>query len=283
MDSDGSKEPLLPRMPMATYIQLFDKSEGSGNKTSLFRRLLPHIARLCLVSTFIEGSFRIYSESTQLTQYFQHVWHTSEGVASVLVVYQFLSHIVPVFFIMFRYYVGPAVIVLGVTVIVQVILYYIVVTFTFLARDISVFGALILLYAETLEEKKYFLSGSQEVTDNNRPKGYMFCTGRFLLLFMLFSLIEYDTSFLQLLDIVIAIVLLVFVTIGYKTTISSIILVFWLLMLNFILHPYWTSPGGFDDFQKYSFYQTLSVIGGFLLLICYGPGGVSVDYHYKKK
>lgn len=119
---------------------------------------------------------------------------------------------------------------------------------------------------------------------DNKPKSYLQLTGRILLVFMFATLLRMEFSFMQILQNVVGSVLMLLVTVGYKTKLSALILVVWLTFLNFYLNCWWTIPGykAMRDFLKYDFFQTLSVIGGLMMVVSLGPGGVSMDEHKKK-
>lgn len=140
-----------------------------------------------------------------------------------------------------------------------------------------------MLLAEARSEQRSLFAGVPSVGGNS-PKTYLQLTGRVLLVFMFATLIRFQFVFSYLLLDIAGTILMILVGIGYKTKLASLVLVVFLSLLNIYLNPFWVfdSNSPMRDFLKYDFFQTMSVIGGLLLVVALGPGGVSVD-DYKKK
>lgn len=140
-----------------------------------------------------------------------------------------------------------------------------------------------LILAEARSEQKSLFAGVPSV-GGNTTKTYLQVAGRVLLVFMFATLIRFQFVFSYILLDTVGTVLMILVTIGFKTKLASLALVVLLSCLNVYLNPFWVfnADSPMRDFLKYDFFQTMSVIGGLLLVVALGPGGVSVD-DYKKK
>lgn len=150
-------------------------------------------------------------------------------------------------------------------------------------RNLALIGALLLVLAESRNEARSLFAGVPSLGDN-KPKSFMQLAGRILLAFMFITLIRFELSFLQIVQDIVGSTLMVMVVVGYKTKLSALILVALLSVLNLYHNAWWAIPSykPLRDFLKYDFFQTLSVIGGLLMIVNLGPGGVSMDEHKKK-
>jgi len=244
--------------------------------------ILPTLARLCLVSTFIEDGIRMWFQWSEQRDYMNASWGCGWFIATLFVFYNLTGQLGASVAVLIRQKVQIACGVLASVIVIQTIAYSILWDFNFLLRNLSLTGALLLLLAESKSETKTLFAGVPDLGDN-KPKSYFQLAGRILLVFMFITIIRFEFSFILLLQNVIASILMVCVTIGYKTKLSALLLVLWLTGLNLWLNAWWTIPAykPMRDFLKYDFFQTLSVVGGLLMVVCIGPGGVSLDEHKK--
>ena len=84
-------------------------------------------------------------------------------------------------------------------------------------------------------------------------------------------------SILNVLAMLILLTLSIMVCVGFKTEWSALMLAVVLFVASLWMYPFWAVHERLFDFYKYYFFQTLSVIGGLMLLTLHGPGGISLD------
>jgi len=269
---------------MTTQSEFLSKAEDVADEVlRKTKHILPHLARFCLISTFFEDGLRMWFQWNEQREYMDISWGCGWFLAAVFVFINLVGQLGGVAAVLLRLKVDAAVAVLFAIVILQTVAYQILWDVQFLFRNLALMGALLLVLADSRAEGKSLFAGVPSLGEN-KPKTYLMLAGRILLVFMFLTLIRFEFSFIQVTQIVLSSILMVLVTIGYKTKLCALLLVVWLMGLNFWVNAWWTVPSykPMRDFLKYDFFQTLSVVGGLLMLISIGPGGVSMDEHKKE-
>jgi hypothetical protein len=125
-----------------------------------------------------------------------------------------------------------------------------------LFRNLALVGALLLVLAESRVESRSLFAGVPS-TGENKPKEYLKLGGRCLLVFMFVTLLRFDTSPMQIIQNVVGSILMILVTVGYKTKLSAFVLTLWLLILNVYFNAFWNIDyrKPMRDFLKYDFFQ----------------------------
>ncbi|XP_039491910.1 surfeit locus protein 4 homolog [Drosophila santomea] len=247
------------------------------------KNVLPTVARLCLIATFFEDGLRMYFQWNEQREYMDMSWGCGKFLATVFVLVNLLGQLGGCGMVMARFKVDIAVGLLFFIVVLQTVAYSILWDFQFLLRNFALIGALLLVLAEARIEGRSLFAGVPSMGEN-KPKNFMQLAGRILLAFMFITLIRFELSVWQVIQDIIGSILMVLVVLGYKTKLSALILVALLTVLNLYHNAWWAIPSykPLRDFLKYDFFQTLSVIGGLLMIVSLGPGDVSVDGHKKK-
>lgn len=192
-------------------------------------------------------------------------WGCGKFLATIFVLVNLLGQLGGCVMVIARWRVSIACGVLFFIVILQTIAYSILWDMQFLFRNLALIGALLLVLAESRVEGRSLFAGVPSLGDN-KPKNLLQLAGRILLAFMFITLIRFEISFLQILQDIVGSILMVLVTIGYKTKLSALLLVLLLTALNFYHNAWWTIPDykPLRDFLKYDFFQV-----SLMLLITY--------------
>jgi putative oxidoreductase len=67
------------------------------------------------------------------------------------------------------------------------------------------------------------------------------------------------------------------IVIGWKTRWAALALVVFLIVISPIFHNYWAVPPEQMQGQQINFMKNLTILGGMLLLLGFGPGRYSLD------
>lgn len=269
---------------MAQRNELIDKAEDIADQVlRKSKHVLPHVARFCLISTFLEDGLRMWNQWGEQRDYMNHTWGCGYFLATLFVIVNLIGQLGGCVMVLSRFKVTIACGVLVGIIVLQTVAYSILWDVKFLLRNLALAGGVLLLLAEDRAEGKSLFAGLPSLGENN-PKQYMQLSGRILLVLMFLTLLRFEMDFFQMVQNLVGTALIILIAIGYKTKLSALVLVIWLSLLNVYFNAFWSIPAykPMRDFLKYDFFQTLSVIGGLLLVVAYGPGGVSMDEHKKK-
>ncbi|CEQ40920.1 SPOSA6832_02578 [Sporobolomyces salmonicolor] len=159
--------------------------------------------------------------------------------------------------------------------------YGLIFDFTFFLRNLSVIGGLLMALSDALSAKKSSLVGvpSMGVNDQDRKK-YFQLFGRVLLVLLFLGFVfNGQTGVAKGAVSVSGLVACLFVAVGYKAKQSALFLVVVLGAFNFTVNAWWRVHKAHPqrDFLKYDFFQTLSIVGGLLLLVNLGAGDFAIE------
>jgi len=260
--------------------QLEEHAENIIKKT---RKYLPHIGRFCLISTFVEDGIRMINQWGEQRDYIESVWSCGWFLAVTFVFLNMTVQLSCSVCVMTRQRVKEACYALFFIIALQTIGYSILWDPKFLARNLALVGAVLLLYSETMQEARTIFAGVPSMGDEPKGKQYLQLSGRLLLVLMFMTLIQFDFQSKNLVYLLFGLPMIAMVAVGYKTKLVSITLIVALFIHNMRWNNFWrhSAKTYIFDFKKFDFFQATSVIGGIIQLIVYGPGGLSVDDRLK--
>lgn len=164
-------------------------------------------------------------------------------------------------------------------VIAQAFSYGLIFNFQFFLRNLSVMGGLVMVLSDSLVQRKQMFAALPQISETDR-RTYLQLAGRILLIFLFIgSAFHGDWSLSRAIASIVGLIACIMVAVGFKARWSAMFLVLFLSIFNVLINNFWSVNHSYfkRDFLKYDFFQTLSTVGGFLLLVSMGPGGYSID------
>jgi len=264
------------------YKALMNAEMAAEKVVAKSQTILPIMARLCLVSTFLEDGLRMISQWSEQQDYVNQAWNLGRFLSFLFVLFNAVGQLGSVVLVLARVKVASACFSLFAVIASQTVAYSILWDFQFLFRNLALTGALLLVVAESRVVGKSLSYGVPSLGTDN-AKTALQLAGRILLVFMFLTLLRFELHLGQMIQNLVGAGLILLVAIGYKTKLSSLLLVTWLNAINLTFNAWWLVPVNkpLRDFLKFDFFQTLSVVGGLLMVVTVGPGSGSVDERKK--
>ncbi|KAI8142021.1 SURF4 family-domain-containing protein [Fennellomyces sp. T-0311] len=248
---------------------------------------LPAISRFLIVATFYEDALRIVAQWGIQLAYLSERCHLPRVLTGLYLGFNVMSMLAFSTCIITKRHVTVSVIALATVVATQAIMYGLVFDMLFFLRNLSITGGLLLVLSESLlrrqsSNKSSVMFSLPQMSENERHK-YFQLMGRVLLVLLFVGFIfNGEWSIMRIVFSLIGLAACVMVIVGFRAKWSATFLVSLLCIMNVLLNNWFNLSGYQRDFVKYDFFQTLSIVGGLLLLISIGPGGLSYDEKKKE-
>lgn len=273
---------------------LSNRAEFALNKAAQpLKPHLSHIGRFLLVVTFMEDCIRILMQWSDQIRFMNFYRHWPLSLSHLFLAVNVTLMAVGSVMALTRYKTPIACGMLGGVLAIQTLGYGLLFHATFMLRNFSLIGGILLLLAEHINNPTATSRSSRSVplftgvpVLTEMEKGtYVSLFGRVLLILLFAAMgLQGKFTFLKSVFFMLSMVSSIMVAVGFKARYSAMFLVAILSISNIVMNPWWSyrtdSPE--HDFLRYDFFQVLSIMGGFLLLANGGPGELSVDEAKKK-
>ncbi|WWC67974.1 uncharacterized protein I206_101893 [Kwoniella pini CBS 10737] len=272
---NGSSDDLLGKVQAYTS-KIEDLIEAY---TQPIRPYVPAMARFLIVVTFLEDALRILTQWSDQLWYLQKHRHFPWGLSHLFLLINVFAMLGGSLGVIGKKFPDYSVFCLLGVVVAQGLGYGLLFDLSFFLRNLSVIGGLLMVLSDSLQNKKKLFAGLPSLSETDRRK-YFQLAGRILLIFLFIGFIfQGSWSFARVIVSIVGLGACIMVAVGFKAKWSATFLVVLLSVFNVFINNWWSVHSAHPqrDFLKYDFFQTLSIVGGLLLLVNIGPGGFSVD------
>ncbi|KAI9489211.1 SURF4 family-domain-containing protein [Zychaea mexicana] len=245
---------------------------------------IPAIGRFLIVATFLEDALRIITQWADQISFMQDYRHFPKGLSHLFLGLNVAVMLAGSGMVIGKRYQDYAVYGLLGVVVAQALGYGLIFDLSFFLRNLSVIGGLIMVLSDSVAKQRRMFAALPQLSESNR-RTYLQLAGRLLLIFLFIgSAFHGEWSLPRIATSLFGLTACVMVAVGFKAKWSAMFLVLFLSVMNVLINNFWSvSHNHFKrDFLKYDFFQTLSIVGGFLLLVSMGPGGYSIDEKKKE-
>ncbi|KAL8283874.1 hypothetical protein RQP46_005306 [Phenoliferia psychrophenolica] len=249
------------------------------------RPWLPALGRFLIIVTFLEDAHRILTQISDQNYYLQKHRGFPWGLSHAFLYTNVIMMLACSALVMAKRYPEIATGGLFGVVLAQGLGYGLIFDLNFFLRNLSVIGGLLMVLSDSLSTRKSTFANipSLDLNETDRKK-YFQLAGRVLLVFLFLGFVFNGKFSVARTGVsVVGLAACIAVALGYKAKISALFLVTTLSIFNFSINNFWAVHSAHPqrDFLKYDFFQTLSIVGGLLLLVNLGPGDLSMDQSKK--
>lgn len=268
---------------MRDQFEAFSRSveEIIDTRFKPLRPYVPAIGRAFIIATFYEDSLRIMSQWLEQLYYLHHYRHIWRWFSVVFLLANISVMTVASTLLVLRKKPFAVTLALVGVVVAQGMGYGLIFDPQFILRNLLVVGGLILAFSDAMVTDKRALNiAGLPMLNNNDNKKYYLLAGRLLLVLLFLGFVfSASTSFFRIIIIISGFLACVSIIVGYKTKFFAAVLVVMLFTYNMFVNTFWNFPkdDAARDFLKYEFFQTLSIVGGLLIIVNAGAGELSID------